>query len=137
MTAMRRRVRDLADRSVPAGLLRRCRKSIATALQIVRLFFQLPSFQRITTNEDEGSPEPPAGQMRPEGTTTQAAEGRRIPGVALGASAGGIDAFAQFFDAMPLDSGAAFIAVLHLDPTRESHLPSIVGHHTSMSVVEI
>lgn len=55
----------------------------------------------------------------------------------LGASAGGIEALSLFFDSVPPDSGAAFGAVLHLDPTRESHLPAILGQHTSMPVVEV
>lgn len=62
---------------------------------------------------------------------------RRVPVVGLGASAGGIEALSQFFDAMPADSGAAFIVILHLDPTRASHLPSIMAHHTLMPVVEV
>lgn len=60
-----------------------------------------------------------------------------IPIVGIGASAGGIEALTQFFDAMPADSGAAFVVVLHLDPTRGSHLSSILERRTSMPVVEI
>ena len=36
------------------------------------------------------------------------------PVVGLGASAGGIEALAEFFDATPPDSGLAFVVVLHL-----------------------
>ena len=57
--------------------------------------------------------------------------------VGLGASAGGIEALRAFFDAMPADSGLAFVVVLHLDPTKESQLASIIALHTSMPVAEI
>ena len=60
-----------------------------------------------------------------------------VPVAGLGASAGGIEALTQFFDAAPADSGWAFVVVLHLDPTRESQLSSIIQHHTQMPVVEI
>ena len=60
-----------------------------------------------------------------------------IPIVGIGASAGGIEAFTQFFAAMPPDSGAAYVVVLHLDPTKESQLSSIIAHHTAMPVIEI
>ena len=38
----------------------------------------------------------------------------------MGASAGGIEALGAFFDAVPPDSGLAFVVVLHLDPTKEA-----------------
>ncbi len=60
-----------------------------------------------------------------------------VPIVGLGASAGGIEAFTQFFGATPSDSGAAYVLVLHLDPTRESQLSSIIARHTAMPVMEI
>jgi len=60
-----------------------------------------------------------------------------VPVVALGASAGGIEALGQFFDAMPSDSGMAFVAVLHLDPTHESQLAHILSQRTAMPVLEI
>ena len=66
-----------------------------------------------------------------------AAKDAGVPVVGIGASAGGIEALNRFFDAMPADSGLAFVVVLHLDPTRESELASIIGRHTSMPVAEI
>ena len=57
--------------------------------------------------------------------------------VGMGASAGGIEAFSRFFDAMPPDSGAAFIVVLHLDPTRESQMAKVLAVHTKMPVVQV
>jgi len=67
----------------------------------------------------------------------QASHSLTVPVVGLGASAGGIEAFTEFFAAMPEKSGAAFVLVLHLDPTRESQLSSVVARHTPMPVSEI
>ena len=71
------------------------------------------------------------------GADIRAASRGAVPIVGLGASAGGIEALTQVFDPMPADSGAAFVVVLHLDPTRESQLSSIIALHTSMPVVQI
>ena len=60
-----------------------------------------------------------------------------FPIVAIGASAGGLEAFEAFFAKMPPDSGMAFILIQHLDPTHKSMLPELVGRFTAMPVHEI
>lgn len=55
--------------------------------------------------------------------------------VALGASAGGLAPLKGFFQAMPPDSGMAFVVIQHLDPKRESIMVSLLQHHTTMPVV--
>src|SRR5512140_1640401 len=60
-----------------------------------------------------------------------------FPIVGIGASAGGLDAFKKFFSAMPADSGAAFVLIQHLDPTRESLTAELVGTHTRMRVAQV
>lgn len=57
--------------------------------------------------------------------------------VGLGASAGGLDAFKQFFVAMPADSGMAFVLVQHLDPTHISLTDELLAKHTQMRVVQV
>ncbi len=57
--------------------------------------------------------------------------------VGIGASAGGLEAVSSFLDAMPSDSGMAFVLVQHLPPDRESLLPEILGRHTKMPCVEV
>jgi two-component system CheB/CheR fusion protein len=57
--------------------------------------------------------------------------------VGIGASAGGIEALGLFFDAMPADSGCAFVLVLHLDPKRESEMAHVLSARTAMTVVQI
>jgi PAS domain S-box-containing protein len=59
------------------------------------------------------------------------------PIVGIGASAGGIEALSLFFDAMPTDSGCAFVVVLHLDPKRESEMARILSARTKMPVIQV
>lgn len=54
----------------------------------------------------------------------------------LGASAGGLEAFEQFFTHMPGDSGLAFVLVSHLDPNRESLMTELLRRFTPMPVEE-
>ena len=57
-----------------------------------------------------------------------------FPILGLGASAGGLEALKQFFEAMPPDSGMAFLVLTHLDPDHTSILPELVQRYTSMEV---
>ena len=57
-----------------------------------------------------------------------------FPVVAIGASAGGLDACMKFLTALPSYSGMAFILVQHLDPTHESMMVDLLAGHTSMTV---
>ncbi len=60
-----------------------------------------------------------------------------FPIVGIGASAGGLKAFEQFFSAMPVDSGIAFVLVAHLDPSHASMLPELLQRKTSMKVHQV
>ncbi len=57
--------------------------------------------------------------------------------VGIGASAGGLEAVSAFLDAMPPDSGMAFIVVQHLPPERESLMTELLARHTKMKCQEI
>jgi two-component system CheB/CheR fusion protein len=59
-----------------------------------------------------------------------------FPIVGLGASAGGLEAYEQFFRHMPPASGLAFVVVQHLDPGHGSMLTDILQRCTTMPVVE-
>jgi two-component system CheB/CheR fusion protein len=59
-----------------------------------------------------------------------------FPVVGLGASAGGLEAFEQFFRHVAAGSGLAYVLVSHLDPSRESILTEIVQRTTSLPVLE-
>ena len=54
--------------------------------------------------------------------------------VGIGASAGELQAFTEFLQQMPSDSGLAFVLVQHLDPYQPSFLPKILAAHTVMPV---
>ncbi|AUX22750.1 chemotaxis protein [Sorangium cellulosum] len=55
--------------------------------------------------------------------------------VALGASAGGLEALRSFLSAMPPDSGLAFV-LAHHDPQHASAMPELLAPHTAMRVQE-
>jgi two-component system CheB/CheR fusion protein len=57
--------------------------------------------------------------------------------VGLGASAGGLEAFEEFFRHVEPDSGIAYVMVPHLDPSHESILTEIVQRSTALPVVEV
>jgi two-component system, chemotaxis family, CheB/CheR fusion protein len=70
------------------------------------------------------------------------AAGGELPGaqrapltvVAIGASAGGLDAFQRLLDTLPPDGGMAFILVQHLDPNHPSLMVELLASHTAMTV---
>jgi two-component system, chemotaxis family, CheB/CheR fusion protein len=59
-----------------------------------------------------------------------------LPVVGMVASAGGLDAYMKFLDAMPADSGMAFVLIPHLDPHHESMMVELLARHTHMPVRE-
>jgi two-component system CheB/CheR fusion protein len=60
-----------------------------------------------------------------------------FPVVAIGASAGGIDAFHSFFARMPADCGMSFVVILHLPADHKSMLTEILSRWTKMPVLEV
>ena len=59
-----------------------------------------------------------------------------LPIVAIGASAGGLEAASRLFDVLPAATGMAFIVVQHLDPTHKSLMVELLAEHTAMPVAE-
>ena len=57
--------------------------------------------------------------------------------VGVGASAGGLEAFEEFFHNLPSTSGIAFVLVSHLDPNHASMLTEILQRATGMLVREV
>jgi len=60
-----------------------------------------------------------------------------FPVVAIGASAGGLEAMSILLKNLSADTGMAFIYVQHLSPDHKSFLPSILSKITKMKVQEI
>ncbi len=82
--------------------------------------------------------------MRSDGESRNTATGAPSPQrpqladslmVALGASAGGQEAFRSFLSAMPPDSGFVFVLV-HLEPHSAVVMSQVLGAHTAMRVLE-
>ncbi|MGA7426615.1 MAG: CheR family methyltransferase [Rhodoplanes sp.] len=59
---------------------------------------------------------------------------RPIRIVAIGASAGGLEALELFFDTMGSDSGAAFVIVQHLSPDFPSVMDELLARHARMQI---
>jgi two-component system CheB/CheR fusion protein len=57
--------------------------------------------------------------------------------VGLGASAGGLEAIQAFFEAMPTDSGFAFVIVQHLDASTKNLVPELLKKVTALAASEI
>ena len=71
-----------------------------------------------------------------ETRTVQEGPAMNCPVVAIGASAGGLDALKRFFGAMPAGGGLSFVVIVHLDPTHVSHMPELLGRCTAMPVTQ-
>src|SRR5438477_3559835 len=57
--------------------------------------------------------------------------------VAIGASAGGLEAVGNFFKPMPPDAGMAFAVIQHLAPDHASALPQLLARYTHMHVEQV
>jgi len=94
---------------------------------------------------DSPNPEQAAPLAQVEGTATHGGAGTvtsgdsTFPVVGIGASAGGLEAFEQFFAHLPAatESGMAIVLVQHLDPTHKSILGDLVTRYTRMQVHEV
>jgi two-component system, chemotaxis family, CheB/CheR fusion protein len=54
--------------------------------------------------------------------------------VGIGASAGGLEALEAFFDALPKDTGMAFVVVQHLSPDFKSLMDELLARHTELPI---
>src|ERR1044071_3644547 len=59
-----------------------------------------------------------------------------FPIVAVGASAGGLEAFINLLRSLPQNPGFALIFIPHLDPTHESAMVELSARATEMPVVQ-
>jgi chemotaxis methyl-accepting protein methylase len=60
-----------------------------------------------------------------------------FPVVAVGASAGGLEALEAFLSHVPADSGMAIVIVQHLDPTHKGMLVELLQRRTAMPVAQV
>ncbi len=86
-------------------------------------------------DKSEESQTEQAAEQEPESQTSEREAG--VPVIGIGASAGGLEALSRLFEGMPVDTGAAFVVVQHLAPTKDSALPELLGRHTRMPVYQV
>jgi two-component system CheB/CheR fusion protein len=83
-------------------------------------------------NKKKSQPDPEA--KTPVGPTNRT---KTLTVVGIGASAGGLAALTAFFDALPVETGMAFVVVTHLHPQHESHLAELLQKHTPMPTRQV
>ena len=83
---------------------------------------QLTAAQEITVDSDGIELRPPA---------------LPYPVVAIGASAGGLNAFREILENLPAKTGMSFVLITHLAPQQKSYLAEIMNRFTSMPVLAI
>ena len=90
--------------------------------------------EQLDTTEENPISKPPA----PDADSNKSPK-EDFPIVGIGASAGGLAAFDNFFSAMPdrVGPGMAFVVVQHLDPNHKSILTDLIGRYTHMPVYEV
>ena len=59
----------------------------------------------------------------------------RIPVIAIGASAGGLEATRALVNGFPADMHAAFILIMHLDPSHDSMVVDLLSRQTRLKVM--
>jgi two-component system CheB/CheR fusion protein len=57
--------------------------------------------------------------------------------VAIGASAGGLEALQEFFKVMPVNSGLSFVVIQHLSPDYKSMMDELLARVTTMKIYNI
>ncbi len=78
----------------------------------------------------------PQSARPPAAPSSPLAHGADFPVVAIGASAGGLEACRKLLDALPADTAMAFILVQHLDPTQDSMLVDLLAERTALTVLQ-
>lgn len=91
----------------------------------------------MATGPSEPKPPPSRQSKDPCGERNPAAEAEACPIVGIGASAGGLEAFTELLQHLPLDTGMGFVLVQHLDPHHESALTHLLARATSLPVREV
>ena len=60
-----------------------------------------------------------------------------FPVIGIGASAGGLDAFKKFLEAIPEKSGMTYVLIQHMKAEHESTLSNILSKYTTLPVTEV
>ena len=92
--------------------------------------------KRKTPTKDRAQDEKPSKPMAAN-AILEANQQEDVVVVAIGASAGGLEAFTELLSHLPPDTGMAFVLVQHLDPKHESMLTELISRSTRMPVLEV
>src|SRR5208282_5695745 len=71
------------------------------------------------------------------GHNLESQAGPDFPTVGIGASAGGVGALQAFLGEIPPGTGAAYVVIVHLEPTHSSELAEILGRKTHIPVQQV
>lgn len=71
---------------------------------------------------------------KPKTTTEPTNRAEYIAGI--GASAGGLEALQDFFKAVPLSTGIAFVVIQHLSPDYKSLMDELLARHTKLRILK-
>ncbi|MBV6342189.1 chemotaxis protein CheB, partial [Candidatus Magnetobacterium casense] len=88
----------------------------------------------MAADNDHSSRESQNGVPAPEGGEVVRSPEVDFPIVAIGASAGGLEALEVFFSNMPSDANMAFVVIQHLSPKHKSIMDSLLEKHTDMKI---
>ncbi len=96
-----------------------------------------PESQTPPLDKQTGGSETLSAKGSPAPGTDEGAEAADFPIVAVGASAGGLEAATRLIEALPAAPGFALVLVQHLDPAHKSLLAGLLASHTRMPVSEV
>lgn len=96
-----------------------------------------PKHRRASDSSEAPSTSPIPSNQSSHPQLSEDQKANQFPIVGVGASAGGLEAFRQLLENLPVDTGMAFVLVQHLDPEHESALTHLLSRATSMPVSEI
>jgi two-component system CheB/CheR fusion protein len=91
---------------------------------------------KIPGSKRQNDPSSPRGKVNSQKVLETPAPDQPRFIVGIGASAGSMEAYSQFFPALAPDTGMAFIVVQHLDPKHESLLAELIGRMTRLPVTQ-
>lgn len=75
--------------------------------------------------------------LRASETALKRSAPTKVPVVAIGASAGGLEPIEQFFDAIKDRSTNAFVIIQHLSPNFESMMDELLSRHSRMEIKRV
>src|ERR1041385_6926508 len=89
---------------------------------------------------ENGGPQDSSGSMDSDirqDVQQDSSNAETCPVVGIGASAGGLEAVGELLEALPVDTGMAFVFIQHLDPNHASALVGLLQNRTPLQVVEV